>query len=260
MDYRIQRGTLDEALYVIHLIKQNELIKFLSLQGYDINNYSVFDMEGNPSPINQSLLPLKTRLITEQTFLSEAIKDIGWILFQHFDDPFSDKIVYNDMYNNDKLINKVKEASAVKTDRPRFIYGHFYMPHPPYYYDKNGKRKNIPHAYIPSDENDYKQYLDYLNYTNTRIKEIINTIQTNTDREAIILFMGDHGFRYKDTTGYSPINHYQNQNAVYFPTKDYHLLYDSISGVNQFRAILNTLFKQQIPMLKDSVVDLDLIK
>ena len=67
--------------------------------------------------------------------------------------------------------------------------------------------------------------------------------------------MGDHGLRYHDRLGYNPLSFVENQNAVYFPGKDYRLFYDSISGVNQFRVILNTLFGQNLPLLKDSVVN-----
>ena len=49
-------------------------------------------------------------------------------------------------------------------------------------------------------------------------------------------------------------HYYKNLNAVYFPDKDYQLMTDSIGGVNQFRVIFNTLFKQNMPLLKDSTI------
>ena len=69
----------------------------------------------------------------------------------------------------------------------------------------------------------------------------------------MIVFMGDHGFN-NDVTAIDSVYTFQNQNAVYFPGKDYHLLYDSITGVNQFRALFNQLFKQDFPLLRDSVI------
>jgi len=47
---------------------------------------------------------------------------------------------------------------------------------------------------------------------------------------------------------------FKNLNAVYFAGKDYHLFYDSVSGVNQFRIILNSLFNQSISLLKDATI------
>ena len=65
--------------------------------------------------------------------------------------------------------------------------------------------------------------------------------------------MGDHGNR--DITKEAfPIRHFQNLNAVYYPDNDYKMLYDSISGVNQFRVVLNKLLQQKLPVLKDSSI------
>jgi hypothetical protein len=51
-----------------------------------------------------------------------------------------------------------------------------------------------------------------------------------------------------------PMNFFQNQNAVYFPDRDYHLFYDSITNVNMFRMTFDKLFKQNIPLLKDTSI------
>ena len=84
--------------------------------------------------------------------------------------------------------------------------------------------------------------------------DLISTIKKNTGGNAVIIFMSDHGFRYipngKDLPGYA----FNNQNAVYFPDGDYHLFYDSISAVNQFRVIFNKMFRQNLPLLKDSSI------
>jgi len=82
---------------------------------------------------------------------------------------------------------------------------------------------------------------------------LIDTIQKNTDREAVIIVMGDHGFRGRTGNQDLP-KKYQNLNAVFLPGADYHLFYDSISGVNQFKVLFNTISNQSIPLQKDSTV------
>jgi hypothetical protein len=62
------------------LIRDNEVIKFLDAHGYDIVNYSVFDLAGNPSMVEQSFLPLKTKLISDRTLFAHMNKDVGWLL------------------------------------------------------------------------------------------------------------------------------------------------------------------------------------
>jgi Sulfatase len=247
--------TADDYAYCTNLIRDNEVIKFLAYQGYDIVNYSVFDLAGNPSRVDQSFLPLKTKLITDRTLFAYLRKHIGWMLYTgRFEIKWlTAHTLYNQSKNNNKFIDLAKKESAVKAAKPRFVYMHVYMPHAPYFFDKNKILKDETTVYRESVELTLQPYLDYLPYTNSRIKELVTTIQKNTDGNAVIVFMGDHGFRLR-TTDQHPDNYFQNQNAIYFPGKDYHLLKDSVTGVNQFRIIFNKLFNQNIPLLKDSTV------
>jgi hypothetical protein len=251
----VRGGPVEEYYYLSDLIRDNELMGFLHSLGYDIVNCSIFDLHGNPSPVEESLLPIKTRLITDQTFYSRFYRDIGWNFYQFTINPLSEKEIDLSLNNDNKLIDRLKTVSGIRSGRPRFIYGHFNIPHPPYYYDKNGNRKKVKAPYTPADEDRLPDYLDYLSYTNSRAEETIDTLLKNTGGKAVIILMGDHGLRYHDRLGYNPLFFVQNQNAVYFPDKDYHLFYDSISGVNQFRVVLNSLFRQNIPLLKDSTVN-----
>jgi hypothetical protein len=197
---------------------------------------------------------LQTRLITDQTLYSRFYRDIGWNFYRFTINPLSKKEIDRSLNNDNMLIGRLLAASAAAAPQPRFFYGHFNIPHPPYYYDRTGPRK-VAAPYRSADEDRLQDYLDYLPYTNKRAEDMIDTILKNTGGRAVIILMGDHGLRFHDRPGYNPLSFVQNQNAVYFPGKDYHLLYDGISGVNQFRVILNTLFDQHLPMLKDSIVN-----
>lgn len=246
----------DDYAYCNNLIKDNEVIKFLSYQGYDIDNYSVFDLAGNPSKVEQSFLPLKTKLITDRTLFGYLKKDIGWMLYTGKWEIkwLTENTFYGQVTNNDRLLAGIEKESQTKAVHPRFIYGHIYLPHPPFFFDKNGNLKDKATIYKESMADKFSDaYLDYLPYTNNKIKELIETIQHNTHDSAVIIFMGDHGFRDKTQDPY-PIYHFQNQNAVYFPDRDYHLFYDSITNVNMFRTVFDKLFKQNIPLLKDTSI------
>lgn len=251
----VKGGPVAEYYYLSDLIKDNDLMTWLHSIGYEIVNCSIFDLRGHPSPIEESLLPLQTRLITDQTFYSRFYRDIGWNFYQFTINPLSEKEIDLSLNNDNRLIDCLVKASSVRTAHPRFIYGHFNIPHPPYYFDRNGNRKKVKAPYTPADEDRLPDYLDYLPYTNSKAEAMIDTILKNTGGNAVIILMGDHGLRYHDRLGYNPLPFLQNQNAVYFPGKDYRLFYDSISGVNQFRVVLNSLFRQNIPLLKDSTVN-----
>ncbi|MBS1935062.1 MAG: hypothetical protein JST96_13755 [Bacteroidetes bacterium] len=255
IDYvpNVSACTLEDYQNCINNIKENEVINILSGQGYDIVNYSVFDLAGNPSKVNQYFLPLKTKLISGSTFGDRFIRDLGWIFtFKNFN-LFSGNTIYSSLNNNNNIISAVERESQKQSPHPRFIYAHLYLPHAPYYFDKNGNPKKEAEIFKETAELPLQAYLDYLPYTESKAEEAINTIMNNTNGEAVIIFMSDHAFN-NYTIKSDSVYSFQNQNAVYFPDKDYHLFYDSITNVNQFKVIFNKMFKLNIPLLKDSVI------
>jgi hypothetical protein len=243
--------TNDDYARCNKLIRENEVVKYLSASGYDIVNCSIFDIAGNPAPVYQDFLPLKAKLITDRTLWGRMKKDILWNLFYgKFEIKWLAKnaiYVYNE--NNQKLIDLVKAESKKKTAKPRFIYAHYNMPHPPYYFNADGTPVSPEKLGHPFD-GDHDLYLGYVGYTNSKIKELVNSILSNPDNNPVIIVMGDHGFR---NDNHMPRQVFlQNQNAVYLPAKNYNLFYDSITGVNEFRVLFNSIFRQNIPLLKDS--------
>jgi len=127
------------------------------------------------------------------------------------------------------------------------------MPHPPYYYDSLGNRTS---ENLLTHKNYFSKsaYISYLKYTNEKLLELVDYIQSNNRRPAIIILMGDHGFR--QSSDFTYLNKYQwmNLNAIFLPDKNYSAFYKGISNVNQFRVILNTEFEQILPLLKDSII------
>lgn len=247
--------TVEDMNNCANLIKKDKVIDFLSEQGYEIINYSIFDLAGHPTLVSQKLLPLKTRLITDKTLFLKVYRHlIALFISGRLKIPsLNKKIFYDTDRNNDKLLALTKEETRHLSYKPRFVYAHLYMPHDPFFYDKNGKaKKDVLIKHSTREGRQVQDYLEYLSYTNSKIKGLIDTIRLNTKGQAAIILMGDHGFR-SHIEQNLPQN-YQNMNAVYFPNKDYSFFYDSISCVNQFRVILNSLFHQSFPLLKDSTI------
>lgn len=248
--------TFQSYLDMWDLIAKSAAINFLYKEGYSVVNYSFFDLPESPTGKEIPFIPLKGRLITNRTLLNYLVRDVL--------NPIKHKLIdsvtlTNDVHNltdreNERVLQQTMEESRRKRDQPRFVYTHLFMPHPPYLYDSLRKHRSMHEiALLAGSEQFPKYYLEYLPYTNDRIRQLISTIKTNTHGQAVILFMSDHGYRCS-VNGKATPYFFHNQNAMYFPDKDYRLLYDSMSAVNEFRVVFNKFFKQQLPLLKDSTI------
>ncbi|MFT3935549.1 MAG: sulfatase-like hydrolase/transferase [Chitinophagaceae bacterium] len=233
------------------LIKENKVIKLLSSYGYDIVNCSVFDLEGLPSSFEISLLPSKTRLITDQTLYNCFMNDIGW----HWNLNWlnTHDRAFTLLEGNNRMVQQVINESAIQNNKPKFLYAHFEMPHAPFFYTANNQLRSREEVLRTNNYGTPEEYLEYLPYVNAKVEALITSVQENTKGKAVIIAMGDHGYRTL-IKGISNEHYFQNLNAIYLPSKDYHLLKDSVSAVNQFRTVFNTLFKQSFEMLPDSSI------
>ncbi|MBS1936022.1 MAG: hypothetical protein JST96_18625, partial [Bacteroidetes bacterium] len=168
-----------DFVYCANLIRDNEVVKLLSANGYEIVNYSIFDLVGKPSQVEQSILPIRTRLITCRTLFYYMKRDIGWMFYTgRFKISW---LVRNSLFkpltDNNRTIELVRKESLSKNSKPRFIYAHILMPHYPFFYDSTGKLKSETDIYREADDIHIQAYLDYLPYTNARIRELISDIK-----------------------------------------------------------------------------------
>ena len=95
-------------------------------------------------------------------------------------------------------------------------------------------------------------YCSNLRNVNKEIESLVSTIKKGTNEESIIIVMGDHGFRSFDVSQ-DTCSYFQNYNAIYLPGHKRVQVSDSLTGVNQFRWLLNQCYGQQFPLLKDDV-------
>ncbi len=61
-----------------NVISDNEVMQYLKSKGYKLYNYSIFDIDGQPSRFNQGLFSFKLKLITDKTLLNRMEKDLLW--------------------------------------------------------------------------------------------------------------------------------------------------------------------------------------
>ncbi|HNU13687.1 MAG TPA: hypothetical protein PKI55_04455, partial [Chitinophagaceae bacterium] len=234
------------------LINQNRVASFFKEHGYEIHNNSIFRFNRLPAVTDETFIPAATSFITSQTLLSRIEEELGYHLVHSLNmRKFLKRINLKDLNNNEKIISRTTEIASQKNGTPKFVYSHLMMPHYPYYFNKEG----LPYDWqtLEHYNNDRERYIQYLQFCNSKFLGLIDHIIKNSPVPPIIVFISDHGFRQtKNPSSISEV--YNNFNAVLLPERNYAGFYSSISLVNQFRAVLNTSFRQQLPMLKDSTV------
>jgi hypothetical protein len=257
MDYldlkaKIKRDQPDLAL-CYQTIQNNKLLRFLQHNGYDFYNYSIFDFKGQPARTLSSFLPLKTKLITGQTFLTRVDRDIRFNLVTRFKSESELKrITYDVLKRNNKIYDQTLEMASKTETQPRFIFTHLHLPHYPYFFDSNGNERPFEKL-VEGNQDDKELYVEYLQYGNKKYLALIDEILKRSKQPPVIILMGDHGFRHFQTE-VDPKYFYQNLVSLRLPGNNYAGFTDSLTNVNFFRVFLNNQFRQQLPMLKDSTI------
>ena len=246
--YRTQQELLNHTYTTT---RNNALLQFMMAQGYVFYNYSLLDYPNYPSHAQSTFLPVKTRLITSQTFLSRVSRDLRFNLITKFKSEKEKKrVVYTPLKNNEELMQLTENISSIKTKKPKFILTHLMMPHYPYYFNKNGE----PYPYEQLTEGNQVNkgnYIEYLQYSNGRLLRLIDEIKKNSEKPPVIVLMSDHGFRHLGNDA-DPSHFFDNLIALHIAGSDYTKYHDTISNVNLFRTLLNNQFNQKLNYLADS--------
>lgn len=232
-------------------IGQSTLMRFLQQQQYEFYNYSYFDFPGYPSYARETFFPVRTRLITEQTFLSRIGKEMRFHLATTLK---SEKEIRNNTYysrdNNEKFTRKTGDIAASAS--PKFVFTHLMMPHYPYYYDSSGAAYPFE-SLAEGRQNNQQHYIGYLQFANNHILRLVDEILRKSAGPPVILLLSDHGFRHFD----EPVaTHtlFSNLAAVYVPPGEKLSFDTGMTNVNIVRRAINHVFSQNLPVLRDSMI------
>jgi hypothetical protein len=139
---------------------------------------------------------------------------------------------------------------------PKFVFGHFLLPHPSYLFDSSGALPTPSQIRQRGDRNNYIQQLEY---TNKLIIGLIDKIVEKSQTPPVIVVQSDEGpYLYADekTRPYD-IKAIEKRtgiiNALYLPEGDTVGLYPGITSVNTLRWLCNKCFGMNLPMLEDRV-------
>jgi hypothetical protein len=149
---------------------------------------------------------------------------------------------------------------------PTFTFAHILCPHPPMIFGPNGEDVGHYHQtfqfYNEKTNGRFRRpdvfragYRDQAAYITRRVQETIDRILSESPEPPLIIIQSDHGSELNlDTDSVSNTDLHERMsilNAYYFPGGRHDGLYDSISPVNSFRVVLNTVFGARLPLLPD---------
>lgn len=235
----------------IKIINDNPVLSLLENNGYRVFNQSIFQVKDQASPNIGGLVPARTAVITQATFVSRIQKDLFLNFATRFNvEGYLKKEKYATAINNEAALGKTLALAKRAETGPKVVYTHLLMPHYPYFKDSLGH--DIPFPKLNEQSfTDTAAYLSYLKYTNKVVLDYVDTLQAHTNREAIIIVLSDHGNRY--LKGDSEKLLYSNLLSLYLPEKLYFPVPDSLSNVNLFPLLFNHMFKTALPSQPDNM-------
>lgn len=235
----------------------NSLFTILKKEGYSINSYQPISFDNKDWPGTPYFNGLRKNHFYYKTLPGRIFRDVFWnyskidigfiknLQMQIIEERNREKHSY---FDTTKAL--IKNTCSL-TGSPKFVYGHFMLPHEPYTFDSSGNVKSPEQTIIKKSEDDADAYFNQVLFADKVIKELVSYIQQHNKRNAVIIVEGDHGYRSFENTEHQNYT-FQNFSAIYFPDQQYELLYDSVSPVNTFRIVLNKYFAAGFPLLKDS--------
>lgn len=248
----------DDYVSAMNLIRHNHLTPWLAEQGYRVLNFSTFDLQGHPARVQYMRDNFRINQMNRDLIWNRINEDIGWNFRFGASQPADTTEIHEEMefstLNQHKTFRLVKSSVVNRTDQPQFVYGHFFLPHAPFLLDSLGHPR--PAIDLLNDGNtvpDYIQaYLHYLSPVKEKIRDLVSFIREKSTRPAVIIVMGDHGFRHGSQREANPFV-FQNFFAIQLPPGINPQPYKSINGVNLFRQLIADVMGTATPALPDSV-------
>jgi hypothetical protein len=230
---------LDALFKAGNSMLNNSLIQILKSEGYATYQLQPISSRNNDWPETSIFDERRNNHIFYKTLPGRIIRDLSW----HFYDRMPkllQSIEYNAYLRKKQSIEtpwKQIKKLCNKSEKPKFVYAHFMVPHAPNFFKKDGSWMSHLERKRKSE---YELYQEQVLYANTIITDITRTIKLQNKKNTIILIAGDHGYRYQTKPG-TPEN-FEIFCSLYFPDQDYTHLQQDLNPANYFRIILNRYF------------------
>jgi len=230
-----------EEIRLHKMIEDNDLVKLLKDRGYKYVTFS-----SGWGPTNYSRL---ADVNFQKVFLSEfSTLLIRKSAIGHFE--------FTRPFLRSRILFTFENLKKIERDsRPKFVFAHILIPHPPWLFGPRGERVEGTEITLTGDDwTEKEKYIGQVRFAEIMIKDVIKTILSG-NKESVLIVQADHGP--SSTLREEGRIHLQERfgilNAIYIPEK-YEKnvkLYEGMTPVNTFRMILNTIFNENYAILED---------
>lgn len=245
-----RKGPIRERVFY-HILQEQVVAHLLQGMGY---TYYHFGAWYEPTKYNRH---------ADWNYKAGGLVDLSRDFVKNFvDTTIAGAFLQNKVDERINILNKFLSLEAtVAKPGPKFIFFHMLLPHHPYLFGPNGEKLTIRDTKRRPTE---KNYIDQLRYTNTRIKELLETILAGSRTPPVIIVQSDEGpaaeefpvftLPRDDEKALSAARtqlRFRILNAYYLPGKDPAPLYPSISPVNSFRVVFDRYFGADFKLEED---------
>ncbi len=243
---------------LINLIRHNRLFGFLKPFGYQTITF--------PTGFYCTEMPNSNRILNPDPY---ALNEYEQLLLNTTPlSALSSTRGLGFKWHRQRVLNTFNTlADMPENISPALVFAHVLCPHPPFVFDAQGGEvatfKDFTlHDDLQATENQQAEldeyirlYLNQITYTNSRVMDIIESLQNRPGPKPIIIFQADHGNRVMLKSGDLMNTPTETAsyilNAVYFPDTGYSTLPEDLTPVNTFRIILNKYFQAELPLLSN---------
>jgi hypothetical protein len=166
-------------------IKYSAVTEIFRHYNYKFFNLSVFDFDNAPSIRRENFLSLPEKNVLLYNTLPERLKnDLLWNLrvgkyaipgAQKLFERNASELEYEEIgrrnYNN-TIADSLVKISSQNIASPKFIYAHLYLPHPPFFYNEEGKENDLKYVIQEDGIRNKELFISYLKYTNKIIWQL----------------------------------------------------------------------------------------
>lgn len=150
--------------------------------------------------------------------------------------------IYEDL-RRDSLLKKFELLeNIIEQKPPKFVYAHFFLPHPPYSFDEHGNPYRIG-SFKRSAQSETEWlangFIHSIKFANKKIYSILKRIINESKDRPVIILQSDHGIDFPKKECLEILSACYAKDGV--PTPN--------SSINNFRIIFNHYFDTNFPLL-----------